>query len=430
MRPWFYVCYTRWMSEKKARLNRKQIEARDLINNYEHVLLYGGSRSSKTTALVRNIIIRALKTPSRHLIVRKAFNHVKASIWYDTFPKVMALFFPGLKYKENKSDWFITIKCPGGGESQIWFGGIDDKERVEKILGNEYSTILCNEVSQFGYDAVTTLRTRLAENSGLNLRMYYDCNPPGKGHWSYQEFVKKVIPGTREASRLDSAYLLMNPKDNIENLPPNYIKLLESLPKRQRQRYLEGLFLSDVEGALWTDKMVSDARTLKHGEIIKTVIAVDPAVTNQENSDETGIVACGLDEFGNGVVIKDHSVKASTRTWAQRVINAYHHHDANYIVAEVNQGGDLVEDALKNIDQSIKVVKVHASKGKFARAEPVSELYELGKVAHSAEMIELEGQLTEYVPLNTKKSPDRLDALVWGLTHLMIRKPIQVNVAF
>lgn len=406
-----------------------QRQARAVLNNpaNEDILLLGGSRSTKTTTIIRNTVLRAQKVPSRHLIVRKAFNHVKTSIWHDTFPKVMNGFFPGVPYKADKSDWFITIPCAkskfnptGEGESQIWFGGIDDKERVEKILGNEYSTIFANEVSQISYDAILTLRTRLAENSGLAQKFYYDCNPPSKAHWTYQEFIKKLQPGTKLESALQSAWLLMNPTDNL-GLSESYMRRLQALPKRQRDRYFLGLFMSDVEGALWTDQMIADAQALTYGTLVKIIVAVDPAVTNQENSDETGIIVAGLDENGVGVVLEDFSIKTSTAKWAQRVVNAYKKYDANYVVVEVNQGGDLVRDALKNIDNSIKVVDVRASKGKFARAEPVSELYELGRVAHAKPLLDLEAQLTEYVPIDCKKSPDRLDALVWALTNLMIK---------
>ena len=167
--------------------------------------------------------------------------------------------------------------------------------------------------------------------------------------------------------------------------------------------------------------MISNAFALEPGEIIKTVVAIDPAVTNQEDSDETGIIVASLDDIGQAVVEEDLSGKFSTLTWAQRAVNAYHKYEANEIVAEVNQGGDLVEDAIKSIDKNIKVVQVRASKGKFARAEPVSGLYEQNKVCHFKRLPDLETQLTEWVPLNTKKSPDRLDALVWAITHLMLR---------
>lgn len=402
----------------------KQKQACSVMNDHTHSLLYGGSRSGKTTIATRNVFLRALKKKSRHLITRFRFNHAKTSLWHDTFPKVTEMCFAGVPFHYNKSDFFVSVEPADsfGGESQIWLGGVDDKERIEKILGNEYSTIYANETSQIGYEAITTLRTRLAENSGLPLRFYYDLNPCGKKHWTYQEFIQGFVPGTKEKHRLNCGHMVLNPFDNVNNLPAEYLAILESLPKRQRQRFLDGIFLNDVEGALWTDQMVSAARARAPGEIIKTVIGVDPAVTNQENSDETGIIVASLDEFGDPMVEEDLSGKFSTNTWAQRVVNAYWEYEANEVVAEVNQGGDLVEDAIKTIDPRVKVVKVRASKGKFARAEPVAGLYEQNKVSHVKELPELEAQLTEWVPLNSKKSPDRLDAMVWALTYLALRE--------
>lgn len=416
----------------------KQTLACALMNAHDHTMLYGGSRSGKTTAAVRNILVRAMKTPSRHLIVRQCFNHLKQSIIHDTLPKVLKGFFPGLtshpKFKMNKSDWFLTVPCIGGGTSEIWFGGTDTAERIEKILGNEYSTIYANECSQIEYDAITTLRTRLAENSGLELKFYYDCNPPGKKHWTYVEFVELLVPGSKDPSMIDSAYLLMNPDDNKQNLPDGYIeKILNSLPKRQRERYRDGLFLNDVEGALWTDMMLSVAKSLEPGVIEETVIGVDPAVTNNPNSDETGIVVASRDEFGQAIVYEDLSGKFRTKVWAQRVVNAYHKYNANWVICEVNQGGDLVVDAIKDIDSSVKVKAIHASNGKFARAEPVSAIYEcdegqVPKVCHVKYLPELESEMTEWVPHNSKRSPNRIDALVYAVTHLIIRKPRERRV--
>ncbi len=414
--------------KKKFTKSEKQKQACHLLNNHLHTMLYGGSRSGKTTIIVRNIILRALKVSSRHLVVRHRFNHAKTSLWYDTFPKVLALCFPNLRVKWNKSDWYIELPVPeenGGGVSQIWLGGIDDKERVEKILGNEYSTIYANECSQVSYDAITTLRTRLAENTGLKLKFYYDCNPPGKKHWTYVEFVLRLMPGTKDPSELDSVHMVLNPKDNLANLPPEYIGELMKLPKRQRERFLEGLFLSDIEGALWTDYMISCAKAKVPGDAIKTIVALDPSVSSNENSDECGIVVCSIDEFHEGIVEDDLSGKLSTKKWAQRAVNAYHKYEAAYIVAEVNQGGDLVKDAIKAIDPNIKIKTVHASKGKFARAEPITVFYEQDddmdiRVHHRKPMPDLESEMTEWVPMDTKESPNRIDALVWGLTDLLL----------
>lgn len=401
----------------------RQVEAVDLVNTHRHSLLYGGSRSGKSLILVRHIFLRAMKKKSKHLMVRLRYNHARTSLGHETIPFVIAQCFPGVGITENKSDNYWTVPTVDGEESQVWLGGTDDAQRIDKVLGSEYSTIYANECSQIPFDAITTLWTRLAETSGLEQRFYYDCNPTGKKHWTHKVFLDGTLP-EGEQHDLDVAHLQMNPKDNLANLSPEYLKALASLPKRQRQRFLEGLYLTDIDGALWTDQMISAALTKEPAQIRKTVVAVDPSVTNNPGSDECGIVVCSLDVNKEGVVEDDLSIKASTRTWAQRVVGAFHAWEANEVVAEVNQGGDLVEDAIHNIDPRIKVVKVRASKGKLARAEPVSMLYEPGqdKVAHRKPMPDLESELTETVFDKVAASPNRLDALVWGLTHLMIGK--------
>lgn len=405
---------------------QKDLTALQILHTF--TMAYGGSRSGKTFLALRNIIIRACKVKSRHLVARFRFNHVKQSVVMDTLPKVMDICFPNLPKLDsmlNKSDWFM--KLPNG--SEIWFGGLDDKERVDKILGNEYSTIFLNECSQMSWDAVTTVMSRLAENVGLVNKMWFDCNPVGQKHWTYTVFKLGQDPDTGEPIDGYELYgnILINPIDNLENLPAHYIKMLKSLPKRKRQRFLEGKFLKDVEGALWTDDMVESAKARKFSEVIKTVIAIDPSVSHNPTSDECGIVVCSMDENRDGVVHADLSGKFTTKTWAQRAVNAYNDYNANCIVAEVNQGGDLVVDAIQNLDSTIKVVKVHASKGKFARAEPISMLYEQNRISHEKEMLELEGEMTEWVPMNTKESPNRIDALVWGLTYLIKPKP-QIHI--
>lgn len=401
-----------------------------VLNRTMNPLLVGGSRSGKTTVIVRNVLIRAHKVSSRHLMCRSVFNHAKTSLWHDTIPKVMQLCFDGGKYKPklNKSDWYIDIKIGFGKTSQIWLGGTDSKERVEKILGNEYSTIYANECSQIAYGAITTLRTRLAENSGLNLRFYYDANPPSRRHWLYKEFIEKIIPGTHEPSTLDSQVLFMNPRGNVQNLPSNYISgVLEKLPKKQKERFLEGKFQLEVDGALWTDETISWANNMKLGKAVRTVVAVDPSTTNNPGSDECGIVICSIDEDGKGVVEGDRTVKGSPATWARAVVKAYHDFGANYVVAESNQGGEMVTEVISKYQgsQKIMVNLVHASQGKYARAEPVSVLYEQGEIGHRKPMLRLEEEYTEYVPPSGDKdapkvssSPNRLDAAVWGFIEL------------
>ena len=143
------------------KLTDKQEEAQTILaGDATHLMLVGGSRSGKTFLLTRNVVARALKAPkSRHVILRYRFNAVKASIVMDTFPKVMDIAFPGMHYDLNKSDWYVTFP----NDSQIWFGGLDDKERTEKILGTEYATIYLNEISQIPYESRNMALSRLAQ---------------------------------------------------------------------------------------------------------------------------------------------------------------------------------------------------------------------------------------------------------------------------
>lgn len=408
------------------KLTEKQQLAARTIAQHTHTCLGGGSRSGKTFIILYILILRALKKTSRHLMARLAFNHIKMSVFLDTLPKVLRLCFPGMYFKLNKSDLYIEF--PNG--SQIFFVGTDEAERVERILGTEYSTIAFNEISQFkDYEIITTLLTRLAENSGLTHKVLYDLNPCSKKHWAHQLFIEKIIPGSAELlpNPEDYAYVPINPVDNLSNLPETYLKTLEALPRRQRERFMLGLWLTDIEGALWNEQMIINAQALDFGELTKTVIAVDPAVSNNPDSDETGIIVCGVDQQKRGAVLADLSGVYSAATWGQRVVNAYHEFGANAVVAEVNQGGDLVKELLVKIDPSVKVVTVRASKGKFVRAEPVQALYENNLVSHADHFPGLTEQMTEWVPLNSKSSPDRVDALVYGLQYLMI-KPVGFSV--
>jgi PBSX family phage terminase large subunit len=230
----------------------KQVEAINILaSDKKNIMLYGGSRSGKTFIICYSMIVRAIKEKSRHAILRLKFNHAKTSIWLDTLPKVLDICFPDLKphIKPNSSDYYF--KFPNG--SEIWVAGLDDKQRTEKILGKEYSTIFFNECSQIPFGSVNMALTRLAEKNGLLKRAYYDENPPQKSHWSYSIFILNKDPDTwedRDANKYCS--LLMNPDDNIENIDEDYInEVLDVLPPRERQRFREGIFQDAAEGAIY-----------------------------------------------------------------------------------------------------------------------------------------------------------------------------------
>ena len=160
--------------------------------------------------------------------------------------------------------------------------------------------------------------------------------------------------------------------------------------------------------------------------LCRIVIGVDPSVTHTSSSDECGIVVVGKNEAGIGFVLDDLSLAAPPTTWAQRVVDAYHHYQADRVVAEVNMGGDLVQTLLRTLDSNISFKGVHARSGKHARAEPIAALYEKKLVFHIRCFPALEQQMCTFVRgIKGQKSPDRLDALVWALTELMLaNKPL------
>jgi predicted phage terminase large subunit-like protein len=216
--------------------------------------------------------------------------------------------------------------------------------------------------------------------------------------------------------------------DNRANLAPAFFRQIVSKYEGTRlgRQELHAEILDDVPGALWTRETIRTLpppRILRHGEheldLARVVVAIDPAVTHGEDSDETGIVVAGVDVTGRGHVLADRSCRLSPDGWARRAIAAYRDFGADRIVAEVNNGGDMVESVLRAVDPNIPYTAVHASRGKRVRAEPVAALYEQGRVTHAEQFPELEDQLCTFTP-ESGDSPDRLDALVWAITHLML----------
>jgi len=361
--------------------NRKQVEAVILMGlpTILRVLLFGGSRSGKSFIIIRQIILRAIKSAgSRHLILRFRFNHIKTSIWEDTLPKVIQVCFPEIEkaIKWNNSDFFIQL--PNG--SQIWIGGLDDKERSDKILGNEYASIYFNEISQISYKSVLIALTRLAQKcNGIINRAYFDCNPPTKKHWSYKIWFEHKDPITNDNIKRPEMYacLKLQPDDNVENISTDYIEnTLETMTGSSKKRFRDGDYADEAEGALWSDELINKFRVTEMPAMTRIVISIDPAVSAKADSDETGIIIAGKGIDKHYYVWRDLSGVYKPNEWGAKVVNAFHDEKADCTIAEVNNGGDLVESNIKNIDRNVKVKKLHANRGKLLRAEPVQGLYE------------------------------------------------------
>ena len=422
------------MSASGFKLTTKQsLALQTLGSDATHHALDGGSRSGKTFLLIRSILTRALfEADSRHAVFRFRFNALKQSVIYDTLPKVLNLCFPELPPTDemlNKTDWFLRL--PNG--SEVWFGGLDDKERTEKILGLEFATIFFNECSQIPYASITLAITRLAQKTKhLRLQAYYDLNPPSKKHWTYVLFTERKDPFTKQPVRNEFDYSLfkLNPDDNRENLDPGYLQILDNQPEKIRKRFKLGLYADDDENALWTDELLAQNRVLgQQGSLpdfLRIVVAVDPSgCSGPEDfrSNEIGITVCALGTDGNGYLLEDLSGRYSPKQWAEVAQNAYERHNADTVVGETNFGGAMVEAVIRSADATIPYKEVHASRGKVPRAEPISSLYEQARIKHVGYFPELEDQLCAmttdgYIGL---ESPDRGDSAIWGFTELFPR---------
>ncbi len=410
----------------KFALTTKQKEAQELLARQRHTLLVGGSRSGKTTLLVSAIAERAVKhAGSRHAILRLHANAAQASIALDTLPKVFRLCYPNVAFKRRRTDGYFAV----GEDSEIWVGGLDDQERVEKILGREFSTILFNECSQIPYGSVLTALTRLAQRvPALEQAAYYDLNPAGKGHWTNVLFIGKRDP----VSRLpldnpdDYGWMFLNPRDNAANLSEDYLQSLARLPERQRKRFFEGVYVDEIDGALFSYEMIARARAdappVERRR--RVVVAVDPSGASDRDdvrADEIGIVVAAKGDDGHAYVLADRSLRDAPAAWGRAAVTAFHEFAADRIVAEENFGGEMVRFVIRAADQNVPVRVISASRGKALRAEPVSALYEQGLVHHVGRFAVLEDQLCGFTTAGWRGegSPDHADALVFAISELM-----------
>jgi len=404
------------------------------------IMLFGGGRSGKTFVILRAIVLRALSAPgSRHLVVRFRFVHCKASIVLDTFPKVMRLCFPQVHYDLSKSDWYVRL--PGG--SEIWFGGLDEGDRMEKLLGMEFVTIYVNEASQVAWAGVQLLLTRLAqkvmqilpgrEPRPLKLRFLFDCNPPSKAHWSFKVFKQKVDPETKEPLRNpdDYASLQMNPADNVENLSPEFLQAQGALSGRMKRRFVDGEFAEATPNALFDEAVIDkwrhdDGRELP--DFVRVVVAVDPSGASDDeanaDNDEIGITVDALGTDGRAYLLEDLSLKGGPSVWGRVAVQAYLRHKADIVVGETNFGGGMVKSTIQvaatALETKVPFKMVTASRGKVQRAEPFSALYEEGKVRHVGVFAKLEDELCAFSTggYTGPRSPNRADAHIWGLAEL------------
>lgn len=307
------------------------------------------------------------------------------------------------------------LTWPNGAQATVY-----SALEPESLRGPQHSHAWCDEIAK--WDGASDRATRTWDNLLLGMRLGEQPRVLATTTPRAVTLVKRI------AGTGDDAVAVVNgaTEDNKDNLPPRYIAEIrrtfgKSLLGRQE---LDGELIEDAEGALWTREMIEACReAAASSPPVRVVVAVDPPAS--ERGDACGIVVCAACEDGIARVLADCSVeKASPERWARAVAGAAKAWSADRVVAEANQGGAMVKSVLHAADVSLPVKLVHASRGKAARAEPVAALYEAGRVRHAGIFPQLEDQLCGLIAgggyEGPGRSPDRADALVWGLSELLL----------
>ena len=272
----------------------------------------------------------------------------------------------------------------------------------------------------WGDEIATWPRVETYENLDMGLRLGIN---PRMVLTSTPKFIPLVRQLVQQSKLPDADVVITRgtTKDNEENLSPSFMRTMRRRYEGTRigRQELDGELLEDVEGALWSQTMIDSLRisALPDGvSLVRLAIGIDPSASS--DGAETGIVAAGRGSDGEGYVLADHSLQGSPLAWARAAIYAYDRWRADRVVPEVNNGGEMVSTTLRTERGNLPIKPVHASRGKATRAEPISSLYEQGRVHHIGIFPKLEDQMTTWVPGNP--SPDRMDALVWALTDVML----------
>lgn len=355
--------------------------------------------------------------------------------------------FQGIAFEYNNSHMILT--CPNG--STVWFGGLDEGDKSDGLLGSDWNTILFDEANEDLPDGMQKARTRLSLKSFspdgrmcIN-RSFATVNPTYKTHHLYRTYVEKfdVFQGLPLSPDRASMYnwCRINPCDNLENLSEGYIRELESLSPENRKRFLEGEWSEESKDALFKSADINRNRVKTFEELAaiqfdKIVIGVDPAVTSGARADMTGIVVVGWTRprssdrrsSGQYYLLDDRSLRGTPEEWAQAVYDAYTHWKADLIIGEANNGGDLVEKNIRSVSRVIPYKKVWASRGKAIRAQPIAALCSHGDLHVAVSLPELEGEMVGWNPDSGEPSPNRLDAMIWGATECLGAKMREARI--
>ena len=392
-----------------------------------YILMTGGRGSGKSFAQSLAIAMEQDKANYNSLYLRQTLVSAHISIIPEYWNKIEMLGY---------SSHFVQLKTEVYNLDTKWsiyFRGIQTSRGSNEAQLKSISRIglvLVDEAQEVTDEAAFDRIDFSLRDIGIPNRIIMSLNPTTQQHWIYRRFFKeRGVEDDFNGIVDDTCYIHTDYRENAENLDEAFLNLAEqcriSNPVKWKNIFL-GFWAGDTEGALWTAEMIDAHRVASApAGLDRVVVAVDPAVTSADDSDETGIVVAGVKRMRGEphyFVLADRSRHSTPQTWGAAVATAFAEFECDRVVAEVNNGGDLVELILKGFNQRMPYKAVHASRGKIVRAEPIAALYERGLVHHVGTFGELEAQMRTYQGRDTEKSPDRMDALVWALTELSSKR--------
>lgn len=306
-----------------------------------------------------------------------------------------------------------TLTWDNGAKAEFF-----SAEDPERLRGPQFHASWCDEVAAWNNMQATWDMLQFCLRLGKSPKVCVTTTPkPVK-------LIRWLMTHPETVMSTGSSY------DNAANIDLTALSAYEGTRLGRQELYAE--VLDEAAGALWNRELLQtceiDLDEVPE-QLNRIVVSVDPAVTSNEESDMTGIVVAGIDVNGTCYVLRDCTDRLTPEGWATKAVELYYEYNADRIVAERNQGGDMVKHTIHTVDDTVPVRLVHASKGKMARAEPVSALYERGKVKHVKGLNDLEDQMVAWEPLGSIGSPDRLDALVWSITDLALKGWIKPEIS-
>lgn len=368
-------------------------------------LYLAGRGAGKTRTAAEWLAWQAVRNPNtRWAVIAPTFGDVRDVCAEGESGLIPILRAYDYVHNYNRSNGSITLK----NGSKIKLFSADEPDRLR---GPQHHGAWCDELAAWRYPE-TWDQLQFGLRLGQHPQTLITTTPrPTKLIRSLSERTDGTVKLVRGSTF-----------DNAANLAPQALLELQAryAGTRMGRQELFGELLTESDSALWTRTLLEEARITKDTQptYFRIVVAIDPAVTSKESSDETGIVVAGATPDGHYYILEDGTMRGTPDAWARKAVELYRKHGADRIVAETNNGGDLVLEVLKQVDNTIPLRKVTASRGKRVRAEPVSALSEQGRLHMVGAFPELEDQLVTWEP-DSSDSPDRMDAMVWAVTELM-----------